>query len=145
MATRDVSSDLEKARLYLEQDAAVKVVAVKDGRVLGSEAGQGIVPLLRLVDRLGAQFEGSCVADRVIGRAAGFLLIAAKARAAYTQTLSAEAQALLQNHDIPVHGATLVPYIETPDRSGRCVMERQVLGVDDAHEAVGRLRAFLSK
>lgn len=136
-------ADIELARTFLVRNAHLKVVAVKDGQVIGHAEGKGVRPILELAQRLGELLQGASVADRVIGRAAGFVLIASQVAAAYGRILSREAEELLGLHGISVAGETLVPYIQGPDRSGRCLMEQQVQGLDDAAVAIRRLQRFL--
>lgn len=142
--TLEQAVDLSQARDYLVTHPQSKVVAVKDGRVLGSNEGNGVLPLLELVDRIGSEMHGASVADRVIGQAAAFILIKARVAAAFGELLSGEAEARLQEHKIFVDGAKRVPMILGRDRTGRCLMEQQVLGVDDPTEAVSRLKQFFA-
>lgn len=138
-----VESDVEKACQYLVEHPTVKVVAAKEGNILGFAEGTGIRPLLALVDQLGVALTGASVADRVIGRAAAFILIEARVAGAYGETLSTEAEQQLHEAGIEVSGGQRVPCILRPDGLERCVMEQQVIGVEDAAEAVQRLRGFL--
>lgn len=121
------------------------MVAVKGGRLLGSGRGHGIRPLLELFDRLGGELLGASVADRVIGRAAAFILMEAQVAAVYGETMSDEARRLLNAADIVTAFGHSVPFILKPDRTERCLMEQQVLGVNDPAEAVSRLRRFVQR
>lgn len=138
-----IMKDIGIARAYLEANEQVKVVAAKGGRVIGWASGRGVRPILELAEGVGEELQRASVADRVIGRAAGFVLVASGVRGAYGAVLSEEAQRLLTEHGILVTAGKLVPYIERPDRSGRCVMEEQLVDVDDPEQAVGLLRRLL--
>lgn len=138
-----IAKDIEVARAYLAAREQVKVVAAKGGSILGWASGHGVRPILELAEGIGEELKGASVADRVIGRAAGFVLIAYGVRGAYGEVLSQEAQKLLAQHDISVRHGTLVPHIQRPDRSGLCLMEEQLLDVHDPEEAVARLRLLL--
>jgi hypothetical protein len=138
-----IRQDIEAARAYLEGREQVKVVAAKGGRIIGWASGSGVRPVLELAEGVGEALQGASVADRVIGRAAGFVLVAAGVRGAYGAVLSEEAQRLLTRHGIVVQSGLVVPYIQRRDGAGRCVMEEQVLDLDDPEQAVERLRQLL--
>lgn len=148
MIARD---DLESARAYLRDDPSAKVVAVKDGVVLGIEYGDGLRPLLRLIQSAESKIQGACVADRVIGEAAAVLLIDAGVSAVHGEIMSADARSRLMRHLVRVSFDQCVPYIlrrgisvaQDPARD-RCVMEQLVAGVDDIEEAVNRIRLKLA-
>lgn len=140
-----VRNDIAVARKHLVQHDGLKVVAVKGGDVIGSGRGKGILPLLNLVDELGPELEGGSVADRVIGRAAAFILLQAKVKGVFGQTLSTEAESLLQAAGLEVAGDERVPFIMRPDGLERCIMEQQVLGITEPAEAVDRLRRFVER
>lgn len=123
----------------------LKVVAVKDGVILDSGEGSGIMPLLGIVDRQGEAMAGAAVADRVIGQAAAVILIEAGVLGVFGQILSEEAERRLQAAGIEVDGDERVPYIMRRDRAGRCPMEQQVVGIEDVGEAVQRLRLFVAR
>lgn len=142
---RDVAGDVSLARAQLLRDRNVKVAAAKGGRLIGWAAGDGIRPLLDLAEQLGEEMRGAGIADRVIGRAAAFVLIAAGAAGVHGETLSREAVALLERAGIAVTGEHVVPHILRPDGAGPCVMEQQVRDVEDPAEALARLRRFLGR
>ncbi len=138
-----VQTDLELARSILE-DRGATVVAVKDGKVLGTGFGTRLMPLFRLCRQLRAELMGAAVADRVVGRAAAFLLLSAKVAAVHGRVMSRGAQALLTSKGTESSWGELVTAIITPQGEG-CPMEAMVADCADCDQAVARLESVLSR
>lgn len=138
-------TDLQLARHILQtNEMNYKVVAVKEGRFLGGQHGEGIVPLLTLVEQLGANLAGASVADRVVGLAVAYVVVLQRVKAVHGDVCSGGAVTLLSEHGIQTSSNNNVPYIMGRDGSGRCVMEQQVLPARDASDAVRRIQQFLN-
>ena len=101
---------------------------------------RGIRPLLRFLDG-GVNLQGFSAADRIIGKAAGFLYVLLSVRAVYGEVVSAAGQKLLQEHGIDVVAGTVVETIRNRMNTGMCPMEATVLDIADAAEAHEALKA----
>jgi hypothetical protein len=137
-----IRNDLKIAKDYLYKHQA-KIVAVKDGIILGEEQGMGIDPFLKLIESIKDNLIGSSIADRVIGHASAVLVIKEGVAAAYGEMLSEEAEKRLQQAGIVVEGGIKVPYILRRDKKGRCPMDAAIYNVPDNQEAAGALFEFL--
>ena len=75
------------------------------------------------------------MADKVIGKAAAFLLIKGNVKAVYAEIISNHALDTLQQTDILVQYQKVVPYIINRNKDGMCPMEETVLMMHDAAQA----------
>ncbi len=116
-------------------------VVARDGVVTGEERGDGIKPLLALLDC--RRLENAIVVDKVIGRAAAAICIAGKARKVHASVMSAGAQALLARHGVEAGTDEKVERIMNRDKTGLCPMERTVERLDEPWKMVRELRRKL--
>ncbi len=123
----------------LMADPAITFAAeIKTGTVTSDE--KGIAPMMRMLLADENALEGGFVADRVIGKAAAYLLIIGKAAGLYTNLISQHAMDLLDAHGFPYTYDKAVPYIQNRRRDGMCPMEQTVLTIDDPATAFAALR-----
>ena len=71
------SSDPEKKAVKLIREGKAECVLLKNGKIIHIERGRGVSPLLRIYETYPEKMKGSRVVDKVIGRAAGMILILA--------------------------------------------------------------------
>lgn len=128
--------DLRSARDTLHATGA-SVVAVLGGRVIGQAVGEGLRPLLQLIDA-GQVQPGCAVADRVVGLAAAKLMTAAGVAAVYAPLGSLLAVDWLRAAGVGHEFDQVVPAILRRDRQGECPMERLARGTDDIRAALAR-------
>ncbi len=115
-------------------------VIVKDGRIVVTERGRGVSPLLNVHDRHADEMRGGIVVDKVIGRAAAFIAVSGGASHVYGRIMSEDAVVLLKKNSITVSYGTLVPRILNYKRDGLCPLEQSVIGLENAPEALEALR-----
>ncbi|MBI3287828.1 MAG: DUF1893 domain-containing protein [Chloroflexi bacterium] len=135
--------DLDLARVALQ--AGAEVVLAKEGLILGSAHGQGIGPLLDLLQAVGGEAQGSALADRVVGRAAALLVLTAGISAVYTPFASEAALAVLQSRGIWVEYDRSVPLILNRKGDGPCPYEALVSDLDDPAQAREVLLRFVEE
>ena len=99
---------LERARHALEQEGATFAAAFPDGRIVISEK-KGIAPMMELLGQDETALRGAAVADRVIGRAAAFLLEKGGVAAVYAGIISTHAKDVLERSGIPFSFGEEVP------------------------------------
>jgi hypothetical protein len=138
-----VDLDLQRARELLGAGEAA-VLAVHHGELLAAEPGSRLLPLLRLVHRLGPRLAGACVADRVVGRAASLILLHWGVAGVFGEVMSESASQLLAGRHLPHSWGKLVPFIATPT-GALCPMETMVQDITDPQAAFLRLQAALAK
>ena len=133
--------DLNAARCLLEK--GFSAVLVKDGRILASEKGEGVKPLLMACQAAGADAQGSSLADKVVGVAAARVGIDVGVRQVYGHLMSEGAARELQDEGIVAQWDRLVPFILNRAGDGQCPMERLAMGTASPSDAHRRLLDFL--
>ena len=137
---KDLATATERLRTSSDS-----LVVVKDGNILTSKQNGGIRPLFDAVSELGDEMEGSCIADKVIGKAAAALCISAGVKGVYTPVMSRAANELLANNGIIHSTHLLAPWILNKDRSDLCPLEKLTMGTDNWKDIVEIVKEFVSK
>lgn len=134
-----MNRDLENCKSVLHAEGCT-CVARQDGR-LYTATERGIRPLMQWLES--GILHGAVLADKVIGKAAAFLLEKGGVTAIYADVISVPAAEVLERADIPYSFRTKVPYIQNRTGNGMCPMESAVLSVKDADEAYLKLQETL--
>ncbi len=124
---------LERAKTLLSETDASLVVIKEDEEHISSD--RGIAPILSLLEKNPDFLKGAYVADKVIGKAAAFLLVYAGIERLYARTLSKLAVQVLDDHFLTYEYDQLVPNIINRAGDGMCPMEQKVLNISDPAEA----------
>ncbi len=134
-----MNRDLENCKSVLHAEGCT-CVARQDGQ-LYTATERGIRPLMQWLES--GILHGAVLADKVIGKAAAFLLEKGGVTAIYADVISVPAAEVLERADIPYSFRTKVPYIQNRTGNGMCPMESAVLSVKDADEAYLKLQETL--
>lgn len=137
-------SAVEKAKKLIRENRA-ECVVVRDGSIAAVERGRGVSPLLNIYDTRKEVMKNAVIADKVIGRAAAFVIIKGGASAVYGRITSEDAVKLLSEHKIPVTYDLLVPHILNQKRNGLCPLEDSVKDTDSADIALESMRKRISE
>ena len=135
-----VLSDLELAKKELLRSQDMAVIAVKDGQILATASGTGVQPLVNLLFEHASEVAGCAIADKVVGLAPAWLLLAFRVAAVFALVGKQQAQRLLQNNNIVVQFETHVTNILSKDRSRICPLELAIAAATSAEEALAILR-----
>lgn len=133
-----LSGDLLLAREELRARNA-SVVSVRGGEVRGVAHGEGLQPLLQLLDE-GAVGAGCAVADRILGLAAAKLMVGAEVAAVWSPLGSAMAADWLTRVGVLWAMDRQVPVILRRDGKGECPMEQMARTTDDVRAGLARLQ-----
>ncbi len=108
----------------------------KKGKRIHKSHKRGVAPMLELLQKDPGLMEGSQVIDKVIGRAAAFLLIRGKVTKLYTEVISKPALELLYaDGTIDVSYGKCVENIINRTGDDICPMEKATLQITDPQEA----------
>ncbi|MGN0519154.1 MAG: DUF1893 domain-containing protein [Candidatus Fimenecus sp.] len=132
--------DLESCKAILECENLTCVV--KCGAQILKTTDRGIKPFLHWIET-GENLQGAIAADKVVGKAAAFLMEKAGLSAVYAAVLSEPAEAVLKNAGIAYTYSHLVPRIQNRAGDGLCPMESAVMEMDNAETAFAALREKL--
>ena len=130
-----MTEQLKKAIDLLKSDRSITLAVVNHEETRLFTA-RGVKPLLELTTATPELLEGASVADKVTGAASAFLLVQGKAKELYTDVISARAEEVLKEHEIPYTAALVVDRIVNRQGDGFCPMETAVQGIEDPKNAV---------
>ncbi|MGN0538447.1 MAG: DUF1893 domain-containing protein [Candidatus Fimenecus sp.] len=134
--------DLENCKAILESENLTCVV--KQGGKILKTADRGIKPFMQWIES-GENLKGAVAADKVVGKAAAFLMEKAGISAVYAAVISEPAEDVLKAAGIEYQFAHLVPRIQNRKGDGLCPMESAVMDIDNAESAFLRLKTELLK
>lgn len=129
--------DLENCKAILENENLTCVVKCSD-RILKT-ADRGIKPFMQWIES-GENLHGAVAADKVVGKAAAFLMEKAGISAVYAAVLSGPAEDVLKAAGIEYKFTHLVPRIQNRKGDGLCPMESAVMDTDDSDTAFSALK-----
>lgn len=137
-----MNQDLEQAKKLLKERSLAFAV-VKDGEVIGTSVGKGVVDLLALVDNHSPALAGASLADKLVGKAVAAMVCHTGIKAVYTPVLSRPALEMLQRRGVSLEYDDQVPMILSRDGKVRGPLEQLLLEIHDPAKAVETLRDFL--
>ena len=129
--------DLENCKAILENENLTCVV--KQGDKVLKTTDRGIKPFMQWIES-GENLQGAVAADKVVGKAAAFLMEKAGISAVYAAVLSEPAEDVLKNAEIEYKFTHLVPRIQNRKGDGLCPMESAVMEMENAETAFAALR-----
>lgn len=129
--------DLESCKAILENENLTCVV--KCGDKFLKTADRGIKPFMQWIES-GENLRGAVAADKVVGKAAAFLMEKAGISAVYAAVLSEPAEDVLKAAGIEYKFTHLVPRIQNRKGDGLCPMESAVMDTDDSDTAFSALK-----
>ena len=129
--------DLESCKAILENENLTCVV--KQGDKVLKTTDRGIKPFMQWIES-GENLHGAVAADKVVGKAAAFLMEKAGISAVYAAVLSEPAEDVLKAAGIEYKFTHLVPRIQNRKGDGLCPMESAVLDTDNSDTAFSELK-----
>ena len=111
------------ATSMINDDKAACVV-IKNGKVIDSEAGRGVKPIIALSKR--SVLSDALVVDKVVGKAAAMVMTYSGVKYCHAITISEFARNWFEKCDVEVTYEKCVPYIVNRAGDGMCPMEETV-------------------
>lgn len=134
---------MAEAKLLIQAGEASCVV-MSDGKIVKTAVGNGVKPILGLLENEPEVLKGAVVADKVIGKAAAMLLTKAGAAYVYGEIMSEAGQAFLQSRGIGCSYGTLVEAIINRTGDDICPLEKTVQNIEEPEEAYPALKATIA-
>ena len=117
-------SKLEELKEILHQKNASLVVCYENGEI--KEYYQDRITDIKNILREDSNaLKGAIIADKVIGKVAGSILVVAGVKEIYTDVISEFAIPVLENNNIKYEYLKKVDYIRNKDNTGMCPMENK--------------------
>ena len=122
---------------YLDilEETGNSLMIYKYGELIFESSLKGIRPHLKAINELGETLEDTLVVDKILGRAAAFLVIYIKAAEAITAVLSTPGKRVLEKYGVKFSYREEVPHIKMENGVIYCPFERMVQGIEDPDEA----------
>lgn len=122
------------------RSGAASLCAADDEALVYCETGRGVTPLLAVLEReRSSAHKPLDWGDKLVGRAAGLLLVLATPRSVFARTMSSGAAEVLRTAGIPFTYDVLIPDVLNREGTGPCPMEAAVRDIDDPVEALQTL------
>lgn len=121
------------------------IVVVKNGIILSEKKGDGLKPILEVIEELGDSIKGSIIGDKILGKASSLLCIYCNASGVYSKQSTKNAIALLIKYNIPIQTDKIIPYIENKMGNDICPFEKMIDKVDSPKEAYNILKKNIMK
>ena len=122
---------------YLDilEETGNSLMIYKYGELIFESSLKGIRPHLKAINELGETLEDTLVVDKILGRAAAFLVIYIMAAEAITAVLSTPGKRVLEKYGVKFSYREEVPHIKMENGVIYCPFERMVQGMEDPDEA----------
>ncbi len=117
------------------EETGNSLMVYKEGELIFESSLGGIRPHLVAIDKLGQELEGTLMVDKILGRAAAFLVIYSKAAEAIGAIVSTPGKLVLEEYGLRFSYREEVPHIKMENGVIYCPFERMVQGIHDPVEA----------
>jgi len=107
----------------------------KDGELLFESDLGGIRPHLTAINKHGGDLEGTLMVDKILGRAAAFLVVYSKAAEAITNIVSTPGKQVLEENHLKFSYREEVAHIKMKNGVIFCPFESMVQGINDPVKA----------
>ena len=130
----EILRDMDLAReVILHED--VSTVVTNNGKIWRQKKGEGIRPILEIIEEMGEDIHGSVIGDKFLGRASALLCRYAKASGVYSPQGTKTGIALLIMGQVPCQIDKMIPNVETLNREDLIFSEKILTDVVDPEEA----------
>lgn len=132
-------SQLDEAKARILQ-GSVTCIVLQNGQIVREASGNGVKPVLGLLETERDILLGAAVVDKIIGKAAAMLLVLGGASYAYGELMSSAGRDYLEQHGITAEYGRCISVISNRDGDAMCPLERSVLNIDDPEEGYQKLK-----
>jgi hypothetical protein len=129
-----------KEELEQFRDSPWSIVIMKHRQLLFRSNMSGLSPLVEAITQLGSKLDGALIFDKVIGRAAAFLIVHAGIRKVYTPLISGPAMEILRAGGCSVRSIEKVSRILDKQMTDLDPMERLALDATTPSQFIKLLR-----
>jgi hypothetical protein len=130
--SNDLIRDIDLARNILLSEN-YSFVIVKDEKILRFSKEVGIIPIIRTIEEMGNDLEGTVIGDKILGKASAFLWRYSKIRGIYSPQATKTAIAILIIGGIPCQADEMISSIVTTNSYSYDDMLQNVESPDDAY------------
>ena len=125
-------------------DGEISCAVINNNKIVYTEYGRGVAPLLNILANKPEILKDACVADKIIGKAAAMILVSGGVSHVYGLIMSEAGRDYLEKHGVRFDYAECVNIIKNNDGSGMCPIEQSVLDISDCTDGVKIIRETLA-
>lgn len=135
---------LEQAKQLIASEE-VSFVVIRDGKIIYQDKGNGVKPIMKILEKDPLLLQDALVADKLIGKAAAMLLSMGGVKAIYGNTMSRSAEGYLEKKGISYDYGRCIQVVSNRTGDGICPLEKAVADVEDEQEAYEKLKATIAQ
>jgi len=140
----DILKDLDLVREVISNEEC-SIVVVKYGKIWKKIKGEGVKPMLEVIEEMGEDIYESVIGEKILGKASALLCRCAKASGVYSPKGTKTAIALLIMGGIPCQIDQMIPFIQNENGNDICSYEKMLKDVESPDEAYKILKDKLMK
>ena len=129
--------------IHLIEVHNVGCVLINDGVITATAKGNGVAPILALLDTHAKEFAGAVVVDKIVGRAAAAVAIKGGAVKVCALVASTGAKELLGKYGIALEAKELADNILNRAKTGGCPFDAAISEMDNPSAMVEALRTLV--
>lgn len=135
---------VEKAKAMIASEEASFVV-IKNNQIIYQDKGNGVKPIMKVLDTDRELLQGAVIVDKIIGKAAAMMLSMGGAVSVYGSLMSQAAEEYLEKKGIEHSYGRCIQVISNRTGDGLCPLERAVADIDDEAQAYEKLKETIAK
>ena len=135
----EILKDMNLARAELSS-GDYSIVVIQDEKILTQKIGDGIKPIMNVIDELGDELKDTVVGNRLLGKASAFLLRYSKVKGVYSPQATKTAIAILIIGGITCQVDELIPFIKNENYESFGKFEEMLGNVESPEEAYNILK-----
>jgi hypothetical protein len=135
----EIIKDMNLARRELLSED-YSIVVVQDEKILTKKKGDGIKPIMNVIDVLGDELKDTVVGNKILGKASAFLLRYSKVKGVYSLQATKTAIAILIIGGITCQVDEVISFIKNENNQGFGKFEEMLRNVESPEEAYNILK-----
>lgn len=144
MVSQKDAEAVEQAKQMIRGEVCSFAV-IKEGRIVYQDKGNGVKPIMKLLDTNRELLKDAVIVDKLIGKAAALLLCLGKVKKVYAITMSEAGKAYLDRVGIAAEYEKCIGMISNRKKDGICPLERAVSEIEDPRTAYERLKETIAE
>lgn len=143
VSQKDAES-IKQAKKMIREEICSFVV-IKEGRIVYQDKGNGVKPIMKLLDSDKELLKDAVVVDKLIGKAAALLLCLGEVKKVFAITMSEAGKEYLDRTGIGADCEKCIGMISNRKKDGICPLERTVSEIEDPQMAYVRLKETIAQ
>ncbi|MDO4303809.1 MAG: ECF transporter S component [Bacillota bacterium] len=137
-------SEIEARAKEMIASGKCSFIIIKDERIVYKDSGNGVKPIIKVIDENRELLKDAVIVDKIIGKAAALLLDLGGAKKVYGALMSKAAKEYLSGKRIEFGCGRCIQVINNRKGDGICPLERAVNDIDDPAEAYDKLKETIA-